>query len=175
MQGVQSVIHQGAFHFTVSATSLAVAPRKLLGPFRLGFTHVLTIHNATVEARTKEPTHQSSALSSEFIEHLVSSLTHAIDQSLPSLLPGDTRLSISTIVCEPLRILQQDKEQSRALFTAASCRSTFGAQRLVCRDGELQDQRSSLSFRTLTYDGESWRIQLSDGTRRIAKTLDGFL
>jgi hypothetical protein len=146
-RNVETSLYDGeGIRLRVSAKSLAVVAPRVLGPFRLGVHRRLLARDVAVHVFQREGDGGGEALPAALRG----------DRLTPLVAKASAR-SVASFEARPLRIVRHRRAQSTLVLKARRCYSR--AKLLVCRDGRLTLGDRSRSFRSASFDGQSWKIE----------------
>lgn len=142
MQGFRSTSYEGdRLRLRISGDSLTVFHPKLFGPFSLGFVRAVAARNVTVETFPATNGAGEPALSSSL-------------QAIPALL---VRQGVNSDIAEaelaPIKLIDHRDGESKVILSAASCSARMWSGAIVCKDGVIDRDGTTVRFRALSYDG----------------------
>src|SRR5262249_13612259 len=80
VQNFKTFLQQENMQMRISGDALVIAPIKLLGPFRLGLVHSLTIHNGTIETFPHPQSQDRLGMPPATFDRFFTSLPLALDR-----------------------------------------------------------------------------------------------
>lgn len=172
IQRFTTVLQQEEMRLRISGDVLTIAPLKLIGPFRLGLVHTLTVHNGTIETFPDEQSQSQSGTSSTMmrLDRFLASLPSTLDRFVASAVLEQSPMTIAQVTGAPFTLIQHHGDRDEVIFTATSCRTTMRNTKAVCQDGTIGSQGQTVSFRELSYDGRTWKLQATSGEKREVAT-----
>jgi hypothetical protein len=147
-----SIYENGALRLRVSAESLRFVQPRALGPFRIGFLTLLEAAGVSFETFSSREGEAKKEGSIDGVADAISSLIR--ETRIANRSPGRT----VGVDLADVRIVQQDSGRSRILFQSARCRSSLGADEIVCEKGLLDTGTQSRLFSKAQYDGHHWKL-----------------
>jgi hypothetical protein len=144
MQGFRSASYEGdRLRLRISGDSLTVSHPKLFGPFSLGFVRAVAARNVTVEMFPATDGSEEPALASSL-------------EAIPALLAQQrVNLDIAEAELAPMKVIEHRDGASKVILSAASCSAGMWSRAIVCKDGVIDRDGTTVRFRELSYDGET--------------------
>ncbi len=168
-----TVFQQNSVQLRIAGDSLVIAPLRLVGPFRLGIMHSLTVRNVTFETFVHQTSRLQSTMPVPTLARVLETLPSFLDRFLAAVVPEQAHVALAHAVGGPLTVIQHEEDRATVVFTATTCRTGMGSVKVVCQEGMIHAQEQTVSFRELSYDGRNWQLLTLSGQKRAAPAWEG--
>jgi hypothetical protein len=173
LRGFHAVLHQKNVELHIAGDSLVIAPLKLVGPFRLGILHSLTVRKVTFETFVPRTSRLQSAMPEATLARVLETLPSFLDRFLAAVVPEQVPVALAHATGGPLTVIRHEDGRTTVVFTATMCRSGIGSMKVVCQEGKIHAQEQTAAFRELSFGDRGWQLLTLSGQKRTAPTWEG--